>query len=211
MLRLGLEVMIKSRPGLKLLDPSEWDRADVVVMVPRSARLTGLGGLVGDCRPNRVLVVLQGRAEGTLAAAVRAGVRGVVGVDVSGEELRAAVAAVWRGAFYLAPGLASRLDAELVSPGAAAAGCGVVPGSLTAREIGTLRLVAQGLTHRQVARRLSLAEATVDTYVKRIRAKLGVGNKAELTRMAVSLGLIDAVPGPAPNGPGDRHAVPTIA
>ena len=43
------------------------------------------------------------------------------------------------------------------------------------------------LTHRQA---LSLTETTVDTYVKRIRAKLSVGNKADLTRKAIALGLV---------------------
>jgi ATP/maltotriose-dependent transcriptional regulator MalT len=48
---------------------------------------------------------------------------------------------------------------------------------------------AAGLTHRQIARRMMLTEATVSTYVKRIRNKLGVGNKADLTRKAFELGL----------------------
>ncbi|MBY8889480.1 LuxR C-terminal-related transcriptional regulator, partial [Streptomyces sp. PTM05] len=48
-----------------------------------------------------------------------------------------------------------------------------------------------GLTHSQVARRMSLAETTVNTYVKRIRSKLNLGNKADLTRKAVQLGLLD--------------------
>ncbi len=56
---------------------------------------------------------------------------------------------------------------------------------LSGREEQVLRRIAAGLTHDQVARRLGISRHTVDTYVKRIRAKLGVGNKAELTRVAV--------------------------
>ncbi|MFC7585743.1 response regulator transcription factor [Nonomuraea antimicrobica] len=55
-----------------------------------------------------------------------------------------------------------------------------------------LRRISQGLTHGQIATRLGISRHTVDTYVKRIRAKLGAGNKAELTRAAL-LGRVAGV------------------
>jgi DNA-binding NarL/FixJ family response regulator len=57
--------------------------------------------------------------------------------------------------------------------------------ALSTREQQVLAAIARGLTHAQIARRLHISVATVDTYVARIRAKLGVGNKAELTRAAL--------------------------
>lgn len=57
--------------------------------------------------------------------------------------------------------------------------------SLSEREEQVLNYIACGYTHGQVARRLGISPHTVDTYVKRIRVKLAVGNKAELTRAAV--------------------------
>ncbi|MEN3358856.1 MAG: two-component system, NarL family, uhpT operon response regulator UhpA [Mycobacteriales bacterium] len=57
--------------------------------------------------------------------------------------------------------------------------------ALSTREREVLAAIAGGLTHAQIARRLRIATATVDTYVARIRTKLGVGNKAELTRAAM--------------------------
>lgn len=56
---------------------------------------------------------------------------------------------------------------------------------LSNREAQVLRQISRGLTHGQVARRLGISPHTVDTYVKRVRAKLGAGNKAELTRAAL--------------------------
>ena len=56
---------------------------------------------------------------------------------------------------------------------------------LSEREEQVLRQIARGLTHGQIATRLGISPHTVDTYVKRIRAKLEVGNKAELTRAAL--------------------------
>jgi DNA-binding NarL/FixJ family response regulator len=70
--------------------------------------------------------------------------------------------------------------------GAANADCEqVVNTVLSVRERQVLQYIASGYTHGQAARRLGISPHTVDTYVKRIRAKLALGNKAELTRAAV--------------------------
>lgn len=80
-----------------------------------------------------------------------------------------------------------------------------VPGChLSEREGQVLRQISRGLTHGQIATRLGISPHTVDTYVKRIRAKLGVGNKAELTRAALLGQLITELP---PRQP-DRDSVP---
>jgi DNA-binding NarL/FixJ family response regulator len=76
--------------------------------------------------------------------------------------------------------------------GSAAGGCATahedaenrLSAVLSTREEQVLRQISGGLTHSQVARRLGISQHTVDTYVKRIRAKLQLGNKAELTRAA---------------------------
>jgi two-component system, NarL family, invasion response regulator UvrY len=57
---------------------------------------------------------------------------------------------------------------------------------LSPREQEVLRHIAEGFTHDQVARRIGISRHTVDTYVKRIRSKLGVGNKAQLVRAAMA-------------------------
>jgi DNA-binding NarL/FixJ family response regulator len=68
---------------------------------------------------------------------------------------------------------------------------------LSEREEQVLRYIAHGFTHGQVATRLGISPHTVDTYVKRIRSKLGVGNKAELTRAALLGQLLPQTAGEA--------------
>nr|AGZ93819.1 luxR-family transcriptional regulator [Streptomyces sp. WM6391] len=68
------------------------------------------------------------------------------------------------------------------------AGAAKEAGALSVRERQVLRLLADGLTHDQAARRLGISRHTVDTYVKRIRAKLALGNKAELVKAAMAYG-----------------------
>jgi DNA-binding CsgD family transcriptional regulator len=60
---------------------------------------------------------------------------------------------------------------------------------LAPREREVLHHISQGRTYLQTARRMGVTSYTVDTYLRRIRSKSGAGNKAELTRLAISLGL----------------------
>jgi DNA-binding CsgD family transcriptional regulator len=61
--------------------------------------------------------------------------------------------------------------------------------ALTPREKETLRYIAQGCTYLQAARHMGLSRHTVDAYLRRIRAKLDINSTAELTRLAIALGL----------------------
>jgi DNA-binding NarL/FixJ family response regulator len=63
------------------------------------------------------------------------------------------------------------------------------PAGLSAREVGVLRLVAQGLTNSQVAEQLYLSPRTVEQHLRSIYNKLGVSTRAAATRFAVSRGL----------------------
>ncbi|MFB7291542.1 response regulator transcription factor [Actinacidiphila glaucinigra] len=73
------------------------------------------------------------------------------------------------------------------APGTAATGTGFP--ELAPRERETLRHIAAGRTYLQTARHMGLSKHTVDAYLRRIRAKLGIYSTAELTRTAIALGL----------------------
>jgi DNA-binding NarL/FixJ family response regulator len=108
-------------------------------------------------------------------AYLQAGAMGVVSKGKSGDEIVAAMRMVTSGTRVCATEdeLARSAQATAADP------------ALSEREGQVLRQIAHGLTHAQIATRLGISLHTVDTYVKRIRAKLGVGNKAELTRAAL--------------------------
>ncbi|MFF5447965.1 response regulator transcription factor [Streptomyces sp. NPDC012888] len=61
--------------------------------------------------------------------------------------------------------------------------------TLAPREQEALRHIAAGCTYLQTARQMGLSKHTVDAYLRRIRAKLGINTTAEMTRLAISLGL----------------------
>ncbi|WP_406482270.1 response regulator transcription factor [Streptomyces sp. NBC_01615] len=61
--------------------------------------------------------------------------------------------------------------------------------ALAPRELETLRHIAAGCTYLQAARQMGLSRHTVDAYLRRIRTKLNINTTAELTRLAIALGL----------------------
>jgi two-component system, NarL family, nitrate/nitrite response regulator NarL len=142
---------------------------------------------------HKVLVVSASGRPADVLGAIRAGASGYVTKLADPAMLIAAVHTVASGGFALSSQLADILQGELTrvpvpAEGARAAGpAEAAPDTpaLSPREEQTLNLIAQGLTHAQAASRMGVSRATVDTYVERIRAKLHVGNKAELARAAM--------------------------
>jgi DNA-binding NarL/FixJ family response regulator len=127
------------------------------------------------------VLVLNDEPDARCAAYIRAGASGVVSKRESGERIIQAVQTVAAGAHLDSAEVEHRpLIEPVVERPAEASGC-----HLSEREEQVLRQISRGLTHGQIATRLGISPHTVDTYVKRIRAKLGVGNKAELTRAAL--------------------------
>ncbi|MEV6342356.1 LuxR C-terminal-related transcriptional regulator [Actinoplanes sp. NPDC051851] len=136
-------------------------------------------------RPAAVMRVLAARfptvavvpATATVSArvALRSGVRAVVSDAACPDEVRIAFAVARAGGGYLCRELSVRLRTDTVAAA-----------SLGRRESETLALIAHGFTHAQTARRLGVSEATVNSYVNRIRLKLDAGNKADLTRHALA-------------------------
>ncbi len=133
---------------------------------------------------HRVLVVSASGQPADVLGAIRAGACGYVTKLADPPMLIAAVRTVASGGFALSSQLADILQGELARVPAAAGSPPDTP-ELSPREEETLDLIARGLTHAQAASRMGVSRATVDTYVERIRAKLHVGNKAELARAAI--------------------------
>jgi DNA-binding NarL/FixJ family response regulator len=129
-----------------------------------------------------VLVMSASRNPGDVLAVLQHGASGFVAKHDDDEAVRAAVRSVGRGEFHFTSALADILQAELArltGPQQPAAP------RLSPREDEVLTLIARGFTHGQIATRLNLKAGTVETYVARIRDKLGLGNKAELALAAL--------------------------
>jgi DNA-binding NarL/FixJ family response regulator len=120
-----------------------------------------------------------------LSDAIRAGARGCLTRHCEHDEMLTALRIAAAGGLYVCADLVEQLQRELRRP-VREEQAGLAP-----REIETIRWIAMGLTQSQIAVRMGLSQATVNTYAKRIRSKLQVNNKAELTRAAIRLGYLD--------------------
>lgn len=124
-----------------------------------------------------VLTLTSGSSLDALAY-IEAGALGLVDRNSESHVFVTAVRSVISGNQFLSEGFQSPAADR-------AAAAATVVSELSPREEQVLAQIAHGLTHSQIARKLGISRHTVDTYVKRIRAKIDAGNKAELTRAAI--------------------------
>jgi DNA-binding NarL/FixJ family response regulator len=122
--------------------------------------------------------VLQGS---TVSDAIQAGAIGYLIKDTRGDELVRAIHDAAEGRVHLSPDAATRLAKELRQPERVE--------SLTERETSVLRLVAEGLANKEIARRLSISEKTVKAHLNNVFAKLGVHSRTEAAIHAIRAGI----------------------
>ncbi|WP_199853718.1 response regulator transcription factor [Plantactinospora sp. BB1] len=167
-------------------DPKPAREADLVLVDPSATGDISLADFVADATgTTAVLVVGTSPGPAVLRRYLAAGAAGFIERRAPADSLVTAVRTVARGGEFWST--VDRQDAGADGPERD----GI---TLSPRERQVLQQIAEGLTHNQVARRLGISPHTVDTYVKRVRVKLKLGNKAELTRAAVT---IEAPSGPA--------------
>ena len=171
-------------------------------------RMPGLDGaqvterIVTAGAGTRVLILTTYADDDAVLPALRAGAVGYLTKDVTGESLLAAVRDVAAGRTVLDPAVQQRLielvvaDPAAPGPGAPAAPSADVEG-LTRREADVVRLVAQGLNNRQVAKEMFVSEATVKTHLNHILAKLAMQDRAALIAWAWRHGLAGSAGNPS--------------
>lgn len=140
--------------------------------------------------PGSHILVLSASAEREdVLEAVKAGATGYLVKSASATELIDAVKATAKGQAVFTPGLAGLVLGEFRRMSSApATGTDDTP-RLSERETEVLRLVAKGLSAKQIATRLSLSHRTVENHVQSTLRKLQLGNRVELTRYAIEHGL----------------------
>jgi DNA-binding NarL/FixJ family response regulator len=134
-----------------------------------------------------VLVVTMFEDDDSVFAAMRAGARGYLLKDSSGQEVGHAIRAVASGEAIFGPGVAHRLISFFSAPSPAVSRR-IFP-ELTRREEEVLSLVAQGKSNQQIAKELFLSLKTVRNHVSNIFLKLQVADRAQAVIRAREAGL----------------------
>jgi DNA-binding NarL/FixJ family response regulator len=191
----GFTVVATAGDGAAAVRIAAAARPEVVLMdlqLPVRSGVDATRAILAADPAARVLVLSASVEDDDVLQAVKAGASGYLVKSARHDELIAAVRRTARGDAVFSPGLAGLVLGEFRR---IAAGPDDAGPRLTDREVEVLRLVAKGLSARQIADRLVLSHRTVQNHVQNTLRKLQLHNRVELTRYAIEQGL-DADPGP---------------
>jgi DNA-binding NarL/FixJ family response regulator len=198
----GLSRLLSAQPGWSTADglgPDGDDGTRSVYVVGSAGRPAALDLVAAAGGRGPVLVLADRTEPAQVEAYFAAGALGCVHSAAPLESIAEGLRAVAEGRRYLALSPARTEAADPSADRAAAAGRTPAGAVLSEREQQVLDFIGHGYTHDQIASRLRISRHTVDTYVKRVRRKLSLGNKAQLARAAVlsELSSLGAGSGPA--------------
>jgi DNA-binding NarL/FixJ family response regulator len=179
----GFEVLGEAGNGAEAVSMAKALRPDVILMDLRMPVMGGVEAIRELARAGlqvRVLVLTTFDTDQDVRPAIEAGATGYLLKDTGRADLVKAVRAAARGEAVLSPTVATRLMSQVRAP----------QESLSDREIEILRLVADGCSNKEAAKRLFLSEATVKTHLLHLYAKLGVKDRAAAVAAGFRKGLL---------------------
>ncbi|MDX1992913.1 MAG: response regulator transcription factor [bacterium] len=202
--RDGLALMLGTQPdfvvvgeasnGREVMQIGEQLQPDVILLdleMPEMDGLETLRTLRQVCPGVRVLVFTAFDSDERIIGAVQAGAKGYLLKGAPRAEIFNAIRVVAAGGSLLQPVVASRLMQHLNAPQDDPE---PLTEPLTERETDVLRLLAQGMTNREIAESLVITERTVKFHISAILGKLGASNRTEAVTLAVQRGLVSLKP-----------------
>ena len=191
----GIEVVAEAEDGADAVAKAEELAPDVVLMDVRMPRVSGIEATrsIADSVPTaKILMLTVSDEEDDLYDAIKAGAAGYLLKEISIEEVATAIRAVVSGQSLISPSMASKLLSEFTNLAKKADERQSVPTPrLTDRELEVLKLVAQGMSNREIAGELYISENTVKNHVRNILEKLHLHSRMEAVVYAVREKLLD--------------------
>ena len=180
--RAGIHLAVELKPDVIIVDVSLPDKngieltRDLAKLLPAS----------------RVLIISMHSKITYIATAFQAGARGYLVKESASDGLLKGLAAVARGELFLDSSLSSQVVENLLQISVQSPAPAASPNPrLTPREQEVMRLLAEGFTTREIAKRLFISPKTVENHRANIMKKLDLRTTIDLVRQAARLGLID--------------------
>jgi DNA-binding NarL/FixJ family response regulator len=203
--RRGLQMVLRQEPdidvvgeaadGHEAVDKAQELMPDVVLM---DVRMPGQSGIkateqIRDNIPHaKILMLTISDEEADLYDAIKAGASGYLLKEISIDEVADAVRSVWAGQSRISPSMASKLLTEFAAMSRRAEERQQLPAPrLTDREMEVLKLVAQGMNNRDIAKELFISENTVKNHIRNILEKLHLHSRMEAVVYAVREKLLE--------------------
>jgi NarL family two-component system response regulator LiaR len=193
----GVEVVGEAQDGSEAVEKVASLKPNVVLMDLVMPRMDGIEATrrITETQPNvKILVLTSFAADDKVFPAVKAGALGYLLKDSSPEELLEAIHSVHRGEPSLGPVIARKVLHEISHPGREKP----TTDPLTERELEVLRLISQGLSNKEIASKLFVAEWTVRTHVSNILSKLHLASRTQAALYALRSGLASLDDAPIP-------------
>ena len=208
LMRAGLAELLASDPtisvigqaanGLQAIDQARRLHPDVVLMDVRMPGLDGIAAteqLTAAAPATRVLILTTFEDDDYIFPSLRAGASGFLLKRARPDQLIAAVHTVAAGDALLSPSVTRRVIDRMARQPAPQIPARAMLDQLTPREKEVLRLVAQGLSNREIGAQLVVEDATVRSHIRRILMKLQLRDRIQIVIYAYEAGVIR----PAPN------------
>ena len=200
LVREGLRALLEKEPGVEVVGEAG-DGAEAIrlarelspTVVLMDVSMPGLGGLeaaeaiLGEHSEIKILLLTQYENREYIKRAVRIGAHGYLLKRSAAAQLSEAILAIARGERYLHPTIAGEL-VEIVSRGESLDQDEYE--RLTQREKQVFKLLADGLTSREIAKHLNVSLKTAMTHRSNLMGKLGLHSRAELIKYAIRKGVI---------------------
>lgn len=180
-----IEVVGEAASAEEALDLAPRVRPDVLLLDVDLPGMTGVQ-LVRELAPRlpetRIVMLTVSTSRRDVADALRAGAVGYLTKDLTPDALLRSVRDIRIGALPMGRTLAAQAIEDLAQAARKGGGAAGGIGGLSAREEEVLRLLADGLTDREIGDSLQISPRTVETHVGNVLRKLGVRNRAEAAR-----------------------------
>jgi DNA-binding NarL/FixJ family response regulator len=184
-----LEVVAEAGDGAEAVEVTLRETVDLAVLDVTMPRLTGLQAAreIARHRPDvRILMLSMHDNEEYLFEALRVGAAGYVLKSAVDRDLVEGCRSAMRGEAFLYPAAVSALIRSYLERDAAADA-----GPLSPRESEVVKLVAEGMTTREIAQTLFISPKTVERHRANVLEKLGLRDRVDLTRYAIRRGLVE--------------------
>ncbi len=190
-----IEVVGEAGDGNEAVQKAQETMPDVILMDVRMPHRSGIEATqqIKDLLPHvKILMLTISDEEADLYDAIKAGASGYLLKEISIEEVADAVRSVWAGQSRISPSMAAKLLAEFAAMSKRADERQQLPAPrLTEREMEVLKLVAQGLNNRDIAKQLFISENTVKNHIRNILEKLHLHSRMEAVVYAVREKLLE--------------------
>lgn len=182
-----IEIVGEARNGREAVQMAATHRPDVILMdlvMPEMDGIAATKAIREKGLPGRVLVLTSFSEDQRVPDAIQAGAIGYMLKDVLKGDLLRAIQSAARGEPALHPEAQRQLMRQMVAPSEPD-----LLSTLTAREMGVLRLIVNGQSNKEIAATLHLTEGTVKGYVSAILSKLNVADRTQAAMYAVKRGV----------------------